>query len=172
MRQAIVPDALEVHWDEVAAYLTRRLRDPVIAADLTQETYLRVAGLSENTTLLNPRAYLFTTARHVLVDHWRSARTRHEASANETVMARTPDPAPAIDTVLLSREELDILAQAVDALPPRTREVFRLHKFEQLSYAEIAQQLGMARNTVMVHMTRALARCRDRLADHRRSAEL
>lgn len=171
MRQAIVPDTLEVHWDAVAAYLTRRLRDPVAAADLTQETYLRVAALPANTVLLNPRAYLFTTARHLLVDHWRSARQRHEA-ADIAQIEQTADPAPAPDRVLLSREELDILAQAVDALPPRTRQVFRLHKYEQLSYVEIGERLGMARNTVMVHMTRALARLRDRLAHYRRSADL
>lgn len=101
MRQAIVPDTLEVHWDEVAAYLTRRLGDPVAAADLTQETYLRIASLPENTVLLNPRGYLFTTARHILVDHWRSARHRHEAAGGEQAIERAVDPAPAADRLLL-----------------------------------------------------------------------
>ena len=57
------------------------------------------------------------------------------------------------------------LERAIDDLPRRQREVILLHKFEGLSYSAIAERLGISKNTVMVHMMRALAHCRDRLAD-------
>lgn len=42
-----------------------------------------------------------------------------------------------------------------------------MHKFDELSYSEIAAQLGIAKNTVVVHMVRALAHCKKRLDQYR-----
>ena len=66
---------------------------------------------------------------------------------------------------MLARDEVRRLEAAIDSLPPRQRQVLLLHKFEGLSYAEIAERLGISKNTVMVHMMWALARCRDSLAE-------
>ncbi|MEP9404091.1 RNA polymerase sigma factor [Sphingomonas sp. VNH70] len=164
--------ALEHHWDELAAYLTRRTGDAAVAADLTQEAYLRAAALPGNTTLINPRAWLFAAARNLLVDHARRQRVRHATGAGDTYeLARIPDLQPAAEAILLSREELRVLAAAIEALPPRPREVFRLHKFDGYSYGDIAQRLGIAKNTVMVHMVKALGQCRDALRRYRDDAE-
>lgn len=167
MPQVTAATGIERHWDEVAAFLTRRLGDPAAAADLTQETYLRAATLPANTALLNPRAWLFATARNLLVDHARRARVRHAVNADGGDMELCADRQPRADAVLLLREELVVLERAVDALPPRTREVFRLHKFEGASYDEIAARLGIAKNTVMVHMVKALGQLRQTMRDHR-----
>lgn len=168
MPPAAVAQGIEIYWDELAAFLTRRVGDPAMAADLTQEAYLRAAGLPDNTVLLNPRAWLFATARNLMVDHARRAKLRHAASDDE--LASLADDGPAADAVLLAREELAVLAAAVEALPPRTREVFRLHKYEGLSYSDIAEQLGIAKNTVMVHMVKALGLCREAMKKHRDEA--
>ncbi len=167
MSQAAGGNGIEIYWDEIAAFLTRRLGDPSLAADITQETYLRAAALAPNTALINPRAWLFATARHLLVDHARRARVRRQANMADEILADLPDQSPRADAMLLSREELAVLTRAVENLPPRTREVFRLHKFEALSYAEIAARLGIAKNTVMVHMVKALGLCRQAMQDHR-----
>jgi RNA polymerase sigma factor (sigma-70 family) len=167
MPRSVTNESIEQYWDEVAAWLTRRTGDANVAADLTQEAYLRAAALPSNTVLINPRAWLFAAARNLLVDHSRRAKVR--PNVGEDALAQLADAAPGADAVLLSREELAVLTCAVDALPPRTREVFRLHKFEGRSYAEIAAQLGIAQNTVMVHMVKALGLCREALQRHRKA---
>ncbi|MGD9664923.1 MAG: RNA polymerase sigma factor [Novosphingobium sp.] len=167
MGQVASANGIEKYWDEVAAYLARRLGDNVVAADLTQETYLRAAALPTNTALINPRAWLFATARNLLVDHARRSRVRKGASGGEEELLSLPDDSPDVDQILLAREELDVLKRAVEDLPPRTREVFRLHKFDGKSYAEIAHQLGMAKNTVMVHMVKALGHCRKAVQEYK-----
>ena len=167
MPQVTAATGIERHWDEVAAFLTRRLGDPAAAADLTQETYLRAAGLPSNTALMNPRAWLFATARNLLVDHARRARVRHVVSGAQEDMELCANRQPRADAVLLLREELAVLECAIEALPPRTREVFRLHKFEGASYDEIAVRLGIAKNTVMVHMVKALGHLRQTMLRHR-----
>lgn len=163
MRQA----ANTVVWDELVSYLTRRLGDAQLAADLAQEAYARRAGLGPEVAVINERAWLFTVARRLVIDHWRArgAEPRH-VPADDALKHHAAPEADA-ETRLLSREAIETLSRAIDELPPRTREVFRLQKFEQLSYAEIADRLGMARNTVMVHMGKALGHCRAAMRAHR-----
>ncbi|MFC4311158.1 RNA polymerase sigma factor [Steroidobacter flavus] len=170
MGQAAVADQLQACWQELAVYLRRRVGDPALAADLAQEAFLRLAALPENAIIANPRGYLFTVAQRLVADHWRSSATRYERTANEETLHSAVDPTPRPDETLIQREAVSILSATIEALPPRTREVFRLHKFENLSYIEIGQRLGIARNTVMVHITLALGRCRDALCDYRSGA--
>lgn len=162
---------LHSHWCALHNFVLRRVANAALAADIAQEAYLRLASLPANTVLLNPRAYLFATAANLITDHQRSAAVRGENIPAEHLAEALPDPEPQADRQLLSREALGVLQAAVAALPPRTREVFELHKYEHLSYVEIAEQLGIARNTVMVHMTRALAQCRDAMRAYNAAAE-
>lgn len=59
----------------------------------------------------------------------------------------------------------------MEQLPPRPREVLFLHRFEGLSYAEISARLGISRNTVMVHMVKALGLLRRQLHDPGRDCD-
>ena len=162
---------LQNHWNALHQYVLRRVSDPTLAADIAQEAYLRLASLPANTVLLNARAYLFATAANLVTDHLRFAAVRGESVPADGLAEALADPEPQAELRLLSREALAVLQRAVATLPPRSREVFELHKFEQLSYLEIADRLGIARNTVMVHMTRALAHCRDAMRAYHASSE-
>ncbi|MCW3462294.1 RNA polymerase sigma-70 factor [Chitinophaga nivalis] len=64
----------------------------------------------------------------------------------------------------LEHSELELLAEkAIRKLPPQCQDVFRLSRFEQLSYPEISHRLGISINTVKTQMTRALQRLRAEL---------
>ena len=145
------------HRAALTRFLARRLGNATLAEDLTQETWLRAARSEGVGALANPRGYLFRIAANLALDHLRHVGQGVELQANEAAVATIADPAPSPESVALHRAELARLLRAVDALPPRCREVFRLHKFEGLSYAEVAARLGIAKNTVMVHMVKALA---------------
>ena len=160
---------LEIHWGALRHLVARRVGDAGLAADITQEAYSRIANLREGAAPDNPKAYLFGIASNLVVDHFRDTSGRSEVSVSPDALHAVADRAPLQDAVLLSREELSVLRAAIDALPPRCREVFLLHKFEQMSYAEIGERLGISRNTVMVHMTRALAHCRDAIRSYHRA---
>ena len=152
------------HGEELRRYLTRKLNCAQTAADLTQEVFVRLMRSEAAGVMENPRADLYRIASNLLADHFRGMRRQPEAPGaplSETV----PDRAPSPEKALLTRDELHRLERAIDDLPRRQREVILLHKFEGLSYSAIAERLGISKNTVMVHMMRALAHCRDRLAD-------
>lgn len=136
-------------------FLARRLGCEALAEDLAQETWLRLAGRG-TAGIGNFRAYLFRIASNLAFDHQRHAGLGIEVEADAALVDRVADPTPTPETVALQRSEWERLLRAVDALPPRCREVFLLAKFEDLSYSEIAARLGIAKNTVMVHMVKAL----------------
>jgi RNA polymerase sigma-70 factor (ECF subfamily) len=125
------------------------------AADLVQEAFLRLLGAPRD-DVRDLRSYLFRTTRNLSVDHARQRRRNTISNAVE-LDENIVDPAPLPDAVLISRQEFQALHAALADLPPRCREVLILHKFEGLSYAEIADRLGVAKNTVTVHMVKAVS---------------
>ena len=126
------------HGQELQAYLTRQLRDPHTAADLLQDTFLRFATGAPAEQLANPRAFLYRIAGNLALD-------------------------PSADDIVAGREELAILAAAVDELPEKCREVFLLYRGRGLAMRAIAATLGITEKTVENHIAKAMVHCRRRL---------
>ncbi|MEM7561455.1 MAG: RNA polymerase sigma factor [Pseudomonadota bacterium] len=152
------------YGDELRRYLTRRLDCAHTADDLTQETFARLIRSDSTALLDNPRAYLFRIASNLVTDQFRGGRAQWRAYSEESLESIV-DPSSDPVQACLTGDEIDRLEQAIEALPARQREIIVLHKFEGLSYAEIAEKLDISKNTVMVHMMRALAFCRDKIGD-------
>ncbi len=148
-------------------FLARKLGDnnSSLAEDLTQEVWLRAATAEGVEQVRNPKSYLFRIASNLAIDHIRHARHGVELRGADDLSELVADARPSPEAEALHRSELRRLMAAVDRLPPRTREVFLLAKLQDMSYLEIAEQLGIARNTVMVHMTSALALLEHHLKD-------
>ncbi|HKU97243.1 MAG TPA: RNA polymerase sigma factor, partial [Vineibacter sp.] len=147
------------HRAALTRFLERRLGSASLAEDLTQETWVRAATASTNGVPANdnPRGYLFRIAANLVIDHRRHTRRGIEVDAPAPLRDAIADPTPSPEVIALHRSEMARLLRAVDRLPPRCRQVFLLTKVHELSYAEVAARLGISRNTVMVHMTNALA---------------
>ena len=146
-------------------FLVRRGVPASSAADIVQDAFVNMLRVPLG-EVRDARSYLFRTARNLAVDAARADRRWARTFDDEGAGADIADPAPAPDAAIASREELAELAAALDALPPRAREVLVLHKFERLSYAEIAVRLGISKNTVMAHMVKAMSALRRRMAEH------
>lgn len=149
--------------DALRRFLQRRLGNHALAEDLTQETWLRAATANGAEAIGNPKGYLFRIAANLANDHVRQSRRSPELPVYDAVAPVSIDPVPSPEKQAIDRSELRRLLHAVDQLSPRAREVFLLAKVHELSHAEIAARLGIARNTVMVHMTNALAQLHDYL---------
>lgn len=144
------------HRRELQAYLTKRLRDREVAADLTQETFLRFAEQGPHTAIVDDRSYLYRTAKNLAIDHVRRiGRRRTDPRTHEDlsgIVEDRPDP----ERVVGGRQRLDRLRAIVGELPERTRQVFVLHRIEELSYGEVARKLGISESSVQKHLARAL----------------
>lgn len=155
------------HSKDLRRFLRRRLACSDTAADLAQEAFYRLMRAGGAPDSADARAYLFRIAANLATDHQRQSRRHVTGEGAELTLASMPDPGPSAERRALSREEWQVLLGAIGRLPPRGRQVFLLHKEQGLSHAEIAQALGISKNTVIVHIMRALAQCRRALAKHR-----
>lgn len=145
----------ERHHRRLFQHFDRLLGDRHAAEDLVQETFSRILRYRHTFRGDAPFVgWLFQLARNVVHDHWKSSgrRARHELAVE--VDAPTGEPGPLSN--LAQDEELRHLRQALAALPPETRELLVLARFQSLPYDEIARQLGCTVGAVKVRVHRAL----------------
>jgi RNA polymerase sigma factor (sigma-70 family) len=145
-------------------YLMSRFRDREDAAEIAQEAWLKVYGLENLEALTNPRAYLFQVASNLGVDRIRHSAIENRFNRQEQASART-ESEPSAETSVAAQESLALVSQALSELPEPCRQAFILHRGRDLSYPEIATELGVSTSMVEKHIIRALRHLRDKLSD-------
>lgn len=133
------------------------------AADLAHDTFLRLLGRREARSPAEPRAYLATVARGLLVDHWR--RQALERAWLEALSAQPAALAPSPEDRALALEALAQIDAMLDRLKPRVREAFLLAQLDGLGYREIGQRLGVGERMVKKYMAEAMLHCLMLIAD-------
>lgn len=127
------------------AYFRRRPGLAGAAEDLLQDTFVRALRHPERLTAsVSPRAYLFGIARHVGLDALRRDRP--------TVALVEAEAAP-VDT---EDVRLEIMREAITALPEAQREALQMKLHHELSYEEIAEVLGIPIGTVRSRLHHAV----------------
>ncbi|GJL62633.1 MAG: RNA polymerase sigma factor [Nitrospirales bacterium] len=151
------------YYGELLTYLTSRLRSRDQAADAVQETFLRVLTVSSVEPILNIRAFLYKTATNITIDLFRRDQRQAHRCVNledaHDLPSRNADP----ERVVIGKEEIEYLSQAIVELPPKCRHVFLLHKVRGKSHREIAAHLGISQNMVEKHIIKGMAHCRQKL---------
>ena len=137
-------------------YLRRNWRDEAEIADLRQEVYVRVYDRALVGIPAQAKAFLFMTARNLLIDKVRRSRVVciEAVSDIEAFEPTSDDLTP--ERIASAREELRRLQSALDLLPPRCREVVSLRKIEGMSQREVAARLGIREDTVEHHVGKAM----------------
>lgn len=145
--------------------VSARLSGQHSPADLVQEAYARMLDRPDHDQFGNPAGYLYRTALHIAYNastrEGVETRIHHELSLGQSDISEALDPA----RIYASRQQLASVIAAIEALPPRCREVFLLYRFEGLDQATIAGRLAISRNMVEKHVIRAMRACRAALHD-------
>jgi RNA polymerase sigma factor (sigma-70 family) len=154
------------HERALRVFLQRRFPTIGDIDDVVQETYARLLRARKAGAVTLTRAYFFVIARNVALDLVRRVRpVSLEALDDFDPLSIAEDSPDAAETA--SREqELQLLAEAMRALPPRCREILTLRRIEGLSHRAIAARLGVAEGTVNAQLAIGLMRCRAYLCAH------
>ncbi|HBO9439418.1 TPA: sigma-70 family RNA polymerase sigma factor [Pseudomonas aeruginosa] len=143
------------HW--LTGWLRRRLCCPQNAADLAQDTFVKVLVSRQAVRIDEPRAFLTTIARRVLCNHYR--RQDVERAYLEALASLPEREVPSEETRAIVLETLVELDRLLDGLPPLAKETFLLAQLDGLGYAEIATQLDISLSSVKRYMLKAAQRC-------------
>lgn len=164
---AVAMDQLvDRHGASVYAFVRRTLGPTPHVDDLTQEVWLRVIRRSDS---FDGRArfttWLFTVTRNTCIDHLRRVQRRRPKITPPVTEASfqlddVADPGPPIVESLARRELTAFVEEAVGELPESQREIFLLREQTDLTFAELAELLGVPRDTVKSRMRYALAHIR------------
>ena len=159
-------DEIEPHRDEdirawmvqygpaLRRYFLRKV-GPNEAEDLVQEVYLSLQVRGSTGRIANVQGYLFRIAANALIR--RGERQKWDWANHEILddaVGINDEMSP--ERVLLGKEAVEQLVEALQALPPRHREAFFLHRFEEMTYAAIAAHMNVTAKTVDHLIQRAL----------------
>ena len=123
---------------------------------MLQEAFARLLSARPAGGLREPGAFLNRILRNLLIDRARrrSARPTHVAIDQDADAAVPPIQGQAIELEEMRRRYREV----VESLPPRMRQVFVLHRLEDLCYKEIAERLDISVRTVEWHISEAIVR--------------
>ena len=151
-----------VHEQALVRYLRRAWSRPEDIHDLRQETYVRVYEAAARARPASPRAFLFTTARHLMADRLRRARVVSIETMGDLDALRVLVDEVSPERRLDARQVLHRLSAALDRLPPRCRQVVWLRRVEELSQKQVAARLGISEKTVEKQIAKGMRL----MADH------
>ena len=141
VREILPLEAILMH------YLQSNWRNASDLPDLRQEIYARVFAAARERVPDNPKRFLLTSARNLLIDLIRRSQVVPMEAFGDFDALGVADDMPESDRLLIEREDIRRLEAALKQLPPRTREAIALAWFEGLSRKEIAQRMGVTHQT-------------------------
>jgi RNA polymerase sigma-70 factor (ECF subfamily) len=161
-RQEFVSRAYEENRDTIYRYLVALGTEPSMAQDLTQELFLKLhSTIGRGKQIHNVRAWMFTVASNLALNHLRAESYRPTISGEEVGRWLDSQTKPGADPekALLERERAVALQEAIGTLSPQQRICLHL-RAEGFRYREIAKILGVTVPTVAEFIRRAISRLR------------
>jgi len=164
-----IEDLWERHHSELFGYCFHIVDDVDTANDMVQITFCDAYRDWGRETIDNPRAWLFRLARDNCFDHLKRKSTREAQVADWESYMGVDTPVAGLNGKPLDFEpisiveELELDASLVDALTSRQRHAVRLYYWEGLSVAEVAERLGIKKDSAWRLLNRARAALREHI---------
>src|ERR1051326_9459045 len=171
-RDAALSSLIDRHGQKLFHYFVRLLHNETDAAELAQETFVRIYQSRQK---FDPRlkftTWLYTIASNLVRDRfrWRSRHPQislHSQNEQEAacLMHTVPASAPGPDDQIQTKERTAIIRRAIGALPEELRQPLILAVYQELPQSEIATVLGCSAKAVEMRIYRARQQLRARLA--------
>jgi RNA polymerase sigma-70 factor (ECF subfamily) len=155
----------QLAWDAIVRQYRRKVFNVAYkfvgrheeAEDLTQDVFLKIfKSLGTFDRRANFQTWLISVSRNLCIDHYRSIRQERQAIDHHTdpneLSPATPEPGPM--ATLEQQDRVILLRDALAALPETLRKAVLMRDIQELTYQEIADQLGLPEGTVKSRINR------------------
>lgn len=150
------------HRSALINYAAPIVGDRHQAEDVVQEAWLRMnaaeATLASG-SVRQPVSYLYRVVRNLAIDLSRRIRFEVRGEEAEAFLSAAPESAASPETHAIDRNELNVVLAALEELPERTRAAFHMHRFQDCTYAEIGEVLGLSQTRAHNLVAEAIAHC-------------
>lgn len=143
-----------------------RLGDREVAADLTQDTFVRYASLCperRSQAIVEPRFFLMRILGNLIIDLGRSRARRDVHVTLDELQDELCDPRPGPERLLELRQQLQLLHLALSELPDNCRQALLLNRVDGLTHQAVAERLEVSPSMVSKYIMRGLRHCARRL---------
>ncbi|MEH0876374.1 sigma-70 family RNA polymerase sigma factor [Pectobacterium cacticida] len=158
--QSDILDVQQIYQDHhtwLQSWLRRRLGCSQQAADLAQDTFLRLLCQRQDERIREPRAWLTTVAHGLVVNHWRRKEIEH---AYLRVLAEQEFTfSPSLEHQAMVVDALLVIDRMLATLPSKVRQAFLLVHLEGLTYRQVAERLAVSERMVKKYMAQAMLSC-------------
>ncbi len=167
-RNTVITDILDAHECALRRFLRVRLRQNADQEDIIQEVFLRLSHMEDVETRFKERPetlrnYLFSVATNLIRDKIRRATVRqshsHEAYDDEQETGQSTTP----EELLVVKQDISLMRKALAAVKQQHRDAFVMSRIKQMSYRQIASELGVSISTVEKYVSAALFALRKEL---------
>lgn len=154
------------HHGWLYGWLRKKLGCSHNASDVAHDTFLRIiASRDALLGMREPRAYLTTTAKRLMVDHARRKLVEHTYLAELALAADMTAGAPSPEDLLVALQALEQISTALQNVSTKAREAFLLHYLDGQTHAAIANHLGVSTKMVQKYLIQSLTCCHQALSD-------
>lgn len=153
----LIKELYAKHGSWLNNWLRSKVGNTWDAADIVQDTFVKVLAKGEWSLIREPRAYLLTIAHGVMVN---SLKRKDLERAYLSALANLPDtnyPSPETRAIVL--ESLSEIDAMLDGLTPKVRRAFLLLQLDGLRHADIAERLDVSISSVRQYITKAMRHC-------------
>jgi RNA polymerase sigma-70 factor (family 1) len=145
--------------------LLKLVKSEPIAQEILQEVFLKIWDNRRHIDIEQSfRSYLFKIATNQAYDFFRKAA--RDQKLGQLLLAAATEGYEHIESILIHKENNQLLQQAIAALPPQRQQVFRLCKLEGKTYEEVSRLLGISTSTISDHIVKASRSIRAFIAAH------
>ena len=166
--EAFSPLVVKYH-DRLLRHIRRRVKDPELAKDLTQETWLRAYRAIQSYRCESSfYSWLYRIAENVIIDHFRKQKTQHVIDPLHLIDEGSITETHTCPSQAILRQELrETLKTALNCLTTLRREVFVLYYHHEFPIKVIAHRLNRSEGTIKTHLRNARLQLQDRLKPYR-----
>lgn len=122
------------------------------SADMVQDAFMRMWNNCSKVTVEKSKSFLFTVANNLFIDEYRKVKTRLKLKEVHQNVESKEDG----QFHLESKEFKSYLEEAIDGMTDASKEVFIMHRFNDMSYQEIADSLQLSKKSIEKRMSKAL----------------